>query len=276
MNTVFVAMSFDSRFDHRWAKVIKPAIESVQLDGEALSAFRVDAKKISDAIVTTILDGIRQSRLIFADITALAGSGGAVVRNGNVMYELGIAHAVRLPEEVVVFRSDTERLLFDIQSVRVNQYDPDNDPQAARDAVVAALEDAVKSIALEKHLAVQRAVEALDANCLGALSDSGADGTIPHPKFESMMDLMMNPEKFSAIFKLIEMGVIETVYPKVASPEEFAQLMTSPARNVVRYRLTTFGQAVIRAMTTKMGANNPEFAAYLNAAMERFNGSQQK
>ena len=50
---VFVAMSFDSRFDDRWTKVIAPAIRSVDL-----VPHRVDFKTTSDSELTEILEGI--------------------------------------------------------------------------------------------------------------------------------------------------------------------------------------------------------------------------
>ena len=90
-NKVFVAMSFASAFTHRWEKVIMPAIARVQIDGQPLEPIRIDQCRISDSILVEILDGIRRSRLILADITAIGEISGKPVRNGNVLYELGIA-----------------------------------------------------------------------------------------------------------------------------------------------------------------------------------------
>ena len=63
------------------------------------------------------MDGITSSRLFLADVTSIGKRDDVPIRNGNVMYEIGLAHAVRLPEEVLLFRSDSDRLLFDLANV---------------------------------------------------------------------------------------------------------------------------------------------------------------
>ena len=97
--------------------------------------------KISDSILTDILEGIRSSHLILGDITAIGVIDHKPVYNGNVLYEIGIAQAIRLPEEVVLFSSDDyneynrdtedKKILFDLSHIRVNSYDPDGDTEKA-------------------------------------------------------------------------------------------------------------------------------------------------
>ena len=112
-DTAFVAMSFAEAFSSRWENVLAPAIGRVKVNDKALAPVRVDARKVSDSILTEILDGIGRARVVLADITA-HDARGFRGRNGNVMYEVGLAHAVRLPEEVLLFRSDDQQLLFDV------------------------------------------------------------------------------------------------------------------------------------------------------------------
>ena len=69
-NKVFVAMSFDERFQKRWEDVIEPAVSSIKRDGVALEAVRVDVRRISDSIITEILQGISQDLAVFADLSA--------------------------------------------------------------------------------------------------------------------------------------------------------------------------------------------------------------
>ena len=52
--------------------------------------------------------------------------------NANVLYEVGLAHALRAPEQVLLFRSDADPLLFDVSGIRVHTYDPDGDPEGAK------------------------------------------------------------------------------------------------------------------------------------------------
>ncbi|MEA3323966.1 MAG: hypothetical protein U9Q37_02350 [Euryarchaeota archaeon] len=93
---------------------------------------RVDVRCISDSIVTEIFQGIAHHLVVFADVTTIAYVDDKPIRNANVLYEVGLAHAIRLPEEVILFRSDEDQLIFDITNVRVNSYDPDTDPSTAR------------------------------------------------------------------------------------------------------------------------------------------------
>lgn len=68
-NKVFVAMDFGEKFENRWKDVIKPAIESVSINGDKLEPYRADTKKINDSIITEITSGIANCRLFFADLT---------------------------------------------------------------------------------------------------------------------------------------------------------------------------------------------------------------
>ena len=141
-NKVFVAMSFDPRFDARWNNVIKPGIAAISVNDEPLEACRVDTRQVSDSMMTDILRGISHCRLIFADVTTLGRRGNYTIRSGNVLYEIGLAHAVLQPEQVLIFRSDNESMLFDVSSNCVNLYDPDGEAEIARRKVTDSVIDA--------------------------------------------------------------------------------------------------------------------------------------
>lgn len=119
LDEVFVAMSFSPQYQSRFDQVFRPAIERVLVNGKALRATRVDESKSGDSIITDIVRGIAQARVVVADISALAKppAYAEVFRNGNVMYELGLAHAVKSPAQVIVLRDDREKLLFDVSSI---------------------------------------------------------------------------------------------------------------------------------------------------------------
>lgn len=108
LDQIFVAMSFSGAFKSRWENVIEPAIGRVALSDKKLKTHRVDTKNVSDSILTEILMGIARSRLVIADITTIGMVDERPVRKGNVLYEVGLAQAVRLPEEVLLFRSDND------------------------------------------------------------------------------------------------------------------------------------------------------------------------
>ena len=119
VDRVFVAMTFDARYESRYKDIIRPAIESVDYRGRPLIASRVDESKSGDSILTEIICGICEARLVLADVSDLSeGSRDTTpMRNGNVMYELGLAHAVKSPGKVLIVRDDSKPLLFDVSSV---------------------------------------------------------------------------------------------------------------------------------------------------------------
>src|SRR5947208_742360 len=94
---VFVAMSFAEAYRKRYENVIGPAIQDVKVDGVALMPYRVDLSKTGDSILSDIDDGIAHSRLVLVDVSSVGvdSKTGEAYRNGNVMYELGIALACR-------------------------------------------------------------------------------------------------------------------------------------------------------------------------------------
>jgi hypothetical protein len=118
-NSVFVAMSFAEPYKRRFEDVIKPAIEGINYRGKTLKADRVDLSKTGDSILTDIVDGISHSLMVLADVSVVGydSKTGYAYRNGNVMYELGLALACRQSSEVLLIRDDHERFLFDVSTV---------------------------------------------------------------------------------------------------------------------------------------------------------------
>ncbi len=114
LHGVFVAMSFGEAYETRFAQVFEPAIRSVSVGGKPLNAMRVDQAKTGDSILTAILDGIAHSKVVLADVSSMGWDSktGESYRNGNVMYEVGLALACRQPSEVLLVRDDHEKFLF--------------------------------------------------------------------------------------------------------------------------------------------------------------------
>src|SRR5207249_9896684 len=102
-----------------------------------------------------------------------------------VMYEVGLAHAVRQPPEVLLFRSDDERLLFDVANVRVNRYDPDSQPEQARELVSGAIREALQEIDLQRSLTVKRLANGIDAGGVEFLVGAGEPGGREYPDAKS-------------------------------------------------------------------------------------------
>jgi hypothetical protein len=107
-DTCFVMMPFAEPLGAYYATVYQPAIEKAKL-----KAIRADAEIFGTGkIIDQIWNGIHNARVLVAELTG---------RNPNVLYELGLAHALRKP--VVLVSSNKDDVPFDVQHVRVIYYD---------------------------------------------------------------------------------------------------------------------------------------------------------
>lgn len=107
-DTCFVMMPFLDPLGSYYETVYKPAIEKAKLNPVRADAEIFGTGKIIDQIWT----GINNARVLVAELTG---------RNPNVLYELGLAHALHKP--VVLVSSNKDDVPFDVQHVRVIYYD---------------------------------------------------------------------------------------------------------------------------------------------------------
>jgi len=116
---VFVAMSFAPQYQSRFEQVIEPSIREVSVGDVNLRPHRVDISKSGDSILTEIMEGVAHSQLVLADVSSIGKDSktGEAYRNGNVLYEVGLALACRLPHEVLLIRDDRDKFLFDVSTV---------------------------------------------------------------------------------------------------------------------------------------------------------------
>jgi hypothetical protein len=266
-NNVFVAMSFDKKFENRWENVIKPAINEV-----GLKPYRVDQKTISDSIITEIVSGIGNCRLFFADVTTLEHCGDRAFRNENVLYEVGIAHSRRLPEEVILFRSDNDHLMFDLANIRVNPYDPDEKPEEAKNLVSKALESARNEIVLQKHLSVQQTVDSLTYDCIQFILNKKFGYSIVNLIPEDVMiqgDTSGHLAKGQVILStLLNLAIINIEYPENKS--NLFKVETNGIRRREQYKytgktnyvITPFGEAVTEEIVSRLGLSHDPNTTY--------------
>ena len=107
-DTCFVMMPFAEPLGGYYATVYQPAIEKAKL-----KAVRADTDIFGTGkIIDQIWAGIQSARVLVAELTG---------RNPNVLYELGLAHALRKP--VVLVSSNEDDVPFDVRHVRVIYYD---------------------------------------------------------------------------------------------------------------------------------------------------------
>lgn len=153
---VFVAMSFTPQYQSRYDSVIAPAIDSVTHGTERLKPYRVDLSKSGDSILTDIVDGIAHSQLVLADVSTIGKDSvsGVPYRNGNVLYEVGIALACRHPSEVLLVRDEEDKFLFDVSSIPHMKIDFTNAAVAMND-----LKEALQARFRERQLVYDVRVE---------------------------------------------------------------------------------------------------------------------
>jgi len=164
-NSVFVAMSFAEPYKNRFEEIIQPAIESTKYRGQNLKANRVDLSKTGDSILSDIIDGIAHSVMVLADVSVLGydSKTGHSYRNGNVMYEVGLALACRQSSEVLLIRDDNDRFLFDVSTVPHKHIDFAN-LENARDLLKDEIENRLKEIDRIRDARIRLAVSTLTVN----------------------------------------------------------------------------------------------------------------
>ncbi len=243
--------------------MIEPAVGRVTINDRKLEAHRVDTKTISDSILTEILTGISRSRLVLADITSIGRVDDRPVRNGNVLYEVGLAQAVRLPEEVLLFRSDNDPLLFDVSNIRVNSYYPDNEPEKAKEVIIDAILSAFKEIDSKKRLTVQRFAETLDYPSWWLLVVAYTQNGISHPAQKTMRQMLGSLSQSQSIRKLLEIGALRSEFQKV-TPEALKESGNSDDSGlIVRYKSTELGAAIFEYASNEVGILQPEMVKYM-------------
>jgi len=99
----FVIMPFGGYFDQYYSDIYKPAIEA-----NGLVAIRADSLFRPSTIISDIWEFTNSSKIMLADLTET---------NPNVMYELGLAHAIAKP--TILISETIDSVPFDLRSLRV-------------------------------------------------------------------------------------------------------------------------------------------------------------
>lgn len=107
--TVFVAMPYREEYDRVFA-VVQEAAANL-----GMVAQRAD----QDHFIGSIISHVRKSIEASYCLVAIASE-----ENGNVYYEIGLAHCQKKP--VVLLTSDADSLKFDLRDHRAIVYDPQN------------------------------------------------------------------------------------------------------------------------------------------------------
>lgn len=222
-------MSFAPAYAERFHTVIEPAIRALNTSEGALEPHRVDISQSGDSIITEIIDGIAHARLVLADVSSIGKDSvtGQTYRNGNVMYEVGIALSCRQSQDVLLVRDDRDPFLFDLSSIPHITLDFTADDAASK--LGSALQARIAEQDLVEDARVRIAVATLtntEAHVLKGLAD------LPKDKGMSFQIGGLHTHFLIGIGRLLDKGLI--------SPNGKAN--DNPA-----YQLTPFGRAVILA-----------------------------
>jgi len=109
-NTCFVVMPFASLFQLQYKNVIRPAVEAT-----GLKCKRGDEIYSKADIVADIWKSLREAQLVVAELTG---------RNPNVLYEIGLAHAIGKP--IIFLTRNKDDVPFDLKALRYLYYETDD------------------------------------------------------------------------------------------------------------------------------------------------------
>lgn len=170
---VFVLMPFDDEFEAVYEQLIRAPLE-----GAGFTVRRADSLLNQQSILRDIVRGIVDAELIVADVTGL---------NSNVLYELGLAHA--LGKRTIMITRNIDELPFDLRPYKANAYSVlFSEAHKLKDLLVAVGE-AVKANKAEFSNPVQDyAPEALLATAQVTTASAPASPPVKAPKLEPSAD----------------------------------------------------------------------------------------
>lgn len=102
----FVLMPFAEAFQEAYDYIIRPTVEAAGLDCQ-----RADDIMESGDILAQIYRSLMQARLVIADLTGT---------NGNVLYELGLAHM--MGHQAILLTQEVHQVPFDLRQQRLILY----------------------------------------------------------------------------------------------------------------------------------------------------------
>jgi len=155
---VFVAMPFTKDFERAYDTVIKPAIETVSINGKHLRSRIINrGTTVSPDIHEQIFEAIIHSRMVIADMTVQSNytDNDGITKwqaNANVAYEVGLATTWRNPEDILLIHQKHQEhsYSFDIQNLRHVSYET-----ASSDSVRLIVDEICRAINQSSFLAKQ-------------------------------------------------------------------------------------------------------------------------
>lgn len=226
-NELFVCMPFHDAFDSRFNDIMVPAAKEVGFE----NAIRVKEDTEGQVVMDKILDGIANSRMVLIDLTDDPKSPCEYSKhvNGNVLYEAGIANAMREPSAIVMIRDqDPATADFDIRGITINQ-PPDG--LLRKDWLLNLLKTSLDNHKWFESKRVKAAAESIDDIGLSLILKIGK-----RPKSWNHFNTMNFPDQVKmSVLRLIDLGILWFATAGSRRPQEHAYHWTSFGYEVMKY-----------------------------------------
>ncbi|MFH1311467.1 MAG: hypothetical protein ABIH65_03620 [Nanoarchaeota archaeon] len=226
-NELFVCMPFNDSFDKKF-EIINRVTKNTNLHR---------ARRVKEGVGTTIitdeiLEGIANSKFLLFDLSN-DPKYDKKCPNPNVMYELGIAIAMREPSDILVIKDSSEeieKLPFDVRTIRIHQHPQEIDEEFFK----RELEKAIEHQEWHKSKRVKAAAESIDEFGLGLMLETGIrPDEWDHFSFGGF-GLDSIPKR-TAAHRLMDLGILFFDTGKERNPAEYAYHWTSFGREVMKH-----------------------------------------
>ncbi len=231
---IFFGVAFDGD-EKAKLKIIKKVAQKLDLrDG----AFMQGSEKEAISIPEEIISNIANSKILLFDLSddkriPTTNKEKEYHRiNQNVMYELGVAMAIREPYEIAIIRKKTDKepdLPFDIRVINVNSFKDTLTPEFLEELIKITL----KKQDLHKNKRIKSAKESIDEKGLWLMNNLGRTPNRNHFSLPSEIE----PYYKISLLRLIDLGILK-----------FASEIWSKKGFEYAYHWTDFGYAVMESM----------------------------
>ncbi len=195
---LFVCMPFHDSFDSKFNKINNSAKE-VNFD----RAVRVKEDWSANVITDKIFDGIANSKMLLFDLSddPVLPCKYLKQANVNVLYELGIANAIREPQDILLIRkTSSTKIPFDISGMTINEYEGD----LTVEWLVNKLKDALKNQEWHKSKRVKAAAKSIDGEAIELMYNYGRNPE----DFNHFNTRGAQAEVKMSVLRLIDLGII--------------------------------------------------------------------
>jgi hypothetical protein len=219
-NEIFIGIPFDGEYNTKFQKIDRVA-KSLGFD----KANTVKEGIIAGDIIHEILDGIANSKTLLFDISDDTRWSKI---NENVTYELGIAHAMREPEDILVIRKKSEKpISFDFSHIRYHEYDV-----LGEDWLKEKLNDVIETQKWHKSKRINRIISLLDVTSLQFILCFGLN-PLDHTSDHFHDGNIKDPIQKLAILRLLDLNIIYTAMDYTGMAYHFTNLGRAVIENII-------------------------------------------